>query len=198
MSEAARGSIPPISPTEIRIQDVVVLARPVHQDPRGLLVETLRADDVSVDGERFRMTYTSVTVPGEFRDKDRWHLHARQTDRFVVPLGEMILALHDGRTGTPTADRLEVIRMAGPPVDDAGAPTKRDVPTYMVTIPPGVHHCIGNISDGPFVLQNFPTQYFDATDEGRVPFDTLPIGSIGRGFSWDLVRRTPPGARSAP
>ena len=181
----------PVLPNEIRIQGVVVLARAVHQDPRGLLVETMRADDTTIEGGRFRMTYTSVTAPGEFRDKDRWHLHARQTDRFVVPLGEMILALHDGRADSPSAHRLEVVRMAGPPIDDAGHPNKRDRTTFLVTIPPGVHHCIGNISSAPFVLQNFPTEYFDATDEGRVPFDTLPIPSLGRGFSWDLVDRTP-------
>ena len=193
MTAALPGSLRPIAPTEIRIEGVVVLARPVHQDPRGLLVETMRADDASVGGDRFRMTYTSVTVPGEFRDKDRWHLHARQTDRFVVPLGEMILALHDGRPGSPTTRRLEVIRMAGPPIHAAGAPTKRDVLTYLVTIPPGVHHCIGNLSPAPFVLQNFPTEYFDATDEGRIPFDSLTVPALGRGFSWDLVDRTTPG-----
>ena len=192
MNPSASPIIPLIEPTEIRIDDVMVIPRPIHQDPRGLLVETMRADDEKIRGDHFRMTYTSVTAAGEFRDKDRWHLHARQTDRFVVPIGEMILALHDGRKGSRTYDTLHAIRMAGPPIDRAGHSVKRDVPTYLVTIPPGVHHCIGNISNAPFVLQNFPTEYFDLSDEGRVPFDSLSIPSIGRGFSWDLVDRASP------
>lgn len=182
----------PIDPTELTLDGVVHLERAVHQDPRGLLVETLRADDASVAGDQFVMSYTSVTVPGEFRDKDRWHVHKLQTDRFVVPLGEMILALWDGRAESPTRGRLEVVRMAGPPTDRAGENPKRDSVTHLVTIPPGVHHCIGNLGQGPFVLLNYPTRYYDPADEGRVPFLERPIAELGGPFSWDLVARAAP------
>jgi dTDP-4-dehydrorhamnose 3,5-epimerase-like enzyme len=142
------------------------------------------------------MTYTSVTVAGEYRDRDRWHVHARQTDRLVVALGEMILALHDGRAESPTHGRLEVVRMAGPDIGEAAAPGRRDVPTFMVTVPPGVHHCIGNLSEAPFVLQNFPTEYYDPTDEGRVPFETIPIRGIGSPFSWSDVQPPSRGSKA--
>jgi dTDP-4-dehydrorhamnose 3,5-epimerase len=194
--EASRegATIDPIVPTEIRIAGATPVARALHQDPRGFLVETMRADDAPVRGDRFVMSYTSVTVPGEFRDVDRWHAHRVQTDRFVVPLGEMVLALYDHRPESPTHGRLEVIRMAGADLARASHATKRDLVTYLVPIPPGVYHCIGNLSAAPFVLQNYPTEYYSPDDEGRVPFAEQVVASLGRPFAWDLVRRSSPPA----
>jgi dTDP-4-dehydrorhamnose 3,5-epimerase-like enzyme len=169
---------------------VVVLPRVIHQDPRGLLIETLRQDDAQVEGSLFQMGYTSVTVPGEMRDRDRWHVHTKQVDRFVVPLGEMILALFDPRPASATRGHLEAIRMAGAPFDALGTRSGRaDTITFLVTIPREVCHCIGNLHPkDPFVLQNYPTQLFDATDEGRVPFVDVPVPGLEmRPFSWDLV-----------
>jgi dTDP-4-dehydrorhamnose 3,5-epimerase-like enzyme len=153
-------------------------------------METLRSDDTSVAGHQFAMSYTSVTVPGERRDRDRWHVHHHQEDRFVVPFGEMILALYDPRPASPTRGRVEAIRMAGAPVRQPASPNgKRDLLTAMVTIPREVYHCIGNLHDvEPFLLQNYPTSLYNAADEGRVPFIEAPIPSLGdRPFSWDLV-----------
>jgi dTDP-4-dehydrorhamnose 3,5-epimerase len=189
VATAARLVAAPAS--TIRIAGAEPLVRTLHQDPRGFLLETLRRDDASVRGDRFAMSYTSVTVPGEFRDRDRWHVHKVQTDRFVVPLGEMILALYDGRPGSSTHGRLEVVRMVGASLDDPGAPVKRDTTTELVPIPPGVYHCIGNLSDRPFVLVNFPTELYNADDEGRVPFDSLTVPAIGRPFRWEEVVRGP-------
>ncbi len=184
-----------IEPPECRIDGAVVLPRVVHHDPRGFLVETLRHDDLPVRGDEFAMSYTSVTVPGEKRDRDRWHVHQRQVDRFVVPIGEMVLALWDARPTSPTHGLLHAIRMCGAPIAGLASPGGRaDRTTHLVTIPIGVYHCIGNLhATDPFVLQNYPTRLYDAADEGRVPFAEAPIASLGgRPFAWELVevRRT--------
>jgi dTDP-4-dehydrorhamnose 3,5-epimerase len=177
----------PVSPSSIRLEGVRALGRAIHFDPRGFLVETMRRDDASVRGHEFAMSYTSVTVPGEFRDRDRWHVHRVQTDRFVVVLGEMTLALFDARPTSPTRGVLDVVRMTGAPFDQPSAGPKEDRVTYLVPIPPGVYHCIGNLSDRPFVLTNYPTELYDPDDEGRVPFLEVPI-SPGRGpFDWGRV-----------
>lgn len=179
--------IPTIPAEEIRIVGARPLRRPIHRDPRGFLVETLRSDDGAVDGARFAMSYVSVTVPGEYRDRDRWHVHRRQTDRFVVPMGEMLLALFDGRDGSPTAGRLEVVRLTGAPFDAPAAAGREELATELVPIPPGVRHVIGNRSDRPFVLVNFPTELYSAEDEGRVPFSEVPVPALGAPFDWDSV-----------
>ncbi len=197
MSERPGGTLPrlpiePISPGEITLQGIAPLRRVFHRDSRGFLVETLRADDPEGAGSHFRMSYASLTLPGQFRDVDRWHVHKVQTDRFVVLLGEMILALYDRRPDSTTRDRLAVIRMVGAPYSEARRANPSDeIPSYLVPIPPGVLHCIGNLSAEPFVLQNFPTELYNPKDEGRVPFSELSIPALGRSFSWDLVARSP-------
>jgi dTDP-4-dehydrorhamnose 3,5-epimerase len=180
-------SLRPIPPESVRIDAVRPIPRTVHSDPRGFLLETLRKDDRSVQGDRFALTYISVTVPGEFRDRDRWHVHKIQTDRFVVAAGEMILALYDGRPGSPTRGRIEALRMEGAPFGQLASPAKREIITYLVPIPPGVYHCIGNLSEDPFVLLNSPTELYDPADEGRVPFTEVPIGELSGPFTWDRV-----------
>jgi len=176
-----------ISPSEIRIQGSQAIPRMVHGDPRGFLLETHRADDRAVRGERFAMSYVSLTVPGQYRDRDRWHVHKIQTDRFVVAVGEMILALYDGRADSPTHDRLEAIRMSGAPFDRPSLGAKEEIPTFLVPIPPGVYHCIGNLSSHPFILVNAPTELYNPADEGRVPFSDVVPRERGVPFSWDQV-----------
>jgi dTDP-4-dehydrorhamnose 3,5-epimerase len=177
----------PIEPSSITLDGIVALARTIHEDPRGFLVETLRADDSAVDGARFRMSYSSLTMPGQFRDVDRWHVHKVQTDRFVVVLGEMTLALYDNRTGSPSRGVLEVVRMTGAPLRRPAGDTPEQTDTHLVPIPPGVLHCIGNLSSDPFLLQNYPTELYNPKDEGRIPFADLPLERAGGTFSWERV-----------
>ena len=150
----------------------------------------MRADDTPVEGAKFRMSYSSVTLPGQFRDADRWHVHKIQTDRFVVVLGEMVLSIFDNRTESPTHGLLDVVRMVGASPRALAHAPPRDTTTYLVPIPPGVLHCIGNLSADPFLLQNFPTEMYSPVDEGRIPFASLTIPSLGRSFAWDLVQRS--------
>src|SRR5580658_7422109 len=98
--------IEPIAPAAARIPGTNATKRVIHQDPRGFLVEMLRDDDAALRGDHFAMSYTSVTVAGAFRDRDQWHFHPVQSDRFVVPLGEMTLALFDARKESPTYGHL--------------------------------------------------------------------------------------------
>jgi dTDP-4-dehydrorhamnose 3,5-epimerase len=191
---ARESAVRPIEPTSIQLHGIRALSRVMHFDPRGFLVETLRHDDSAVRGDEFAMSYASVTLPGEFRDRDRWHVHKLQTDRFVVVLGEMILALYDARSDSPSRGRLEVIRMKGAPYAPPSRELKGDVETSLVPIPPGVYHCIGNLSPQPFLLVNFPTKLYDSHDEGRVPFREVPVDRLEGPFEWakvEIDRSTP-------
>ncbi len=182
----------PINPPEITILGASPLPKVLHQDHRGFLLETLRADDAQVNGARFQMSYSSFTAPGQFRDIDRWHVHHIQTDRFIVLLGEMTLALYDEREGSPTRGHLNLVRLRGAPPSTPTNPTPRDLSTFLVPIPPGVLHSLGNLSKEPFVYQNYPTEFYNPGDEGRVPFSALTIPRLGIPFRWDLVDPSPP------
>jgi dTDP-4-dehydrorhamnose 3,5-epimerase len=158
----------------------------------------LRNDDTALRGGRFAMSYTSVTVPGEYRDRDRWHFHPVQSDRFLVPLGEMTLALFDARTESPTHGQLEVLRLTGAPYRRVNAETPGDLTTQIVEVPPGVYHSLGNLSKDNFVVVNFPTELYNAADEGRVPFADVIVPARGIPFDWGHVARRAETAESDP
>ncbi len=180
----------PAEPTAIRIVGSRPIPRTFHQDARGFLIETMRADDREVRGSEFQMSYLSLTVPGQFRDADRWHVHRVQTDRFVVVLGEMILAMLDDRPDSPSFGRLEVVRMCGMSSSEPTHSTPLEIVTHLVAIPPGVMHCIANLGSEPFLLQNYPTELYNPGDEGRVLFATKVVRSLDGPFSWGLVKRS--------
>jgi dTDP-4-dehydrorhamnose 3,5-epimerase len=187
----AGALIEPIPPAQARIPGTNATKRLIHQDPRGFLVEMLREDDAGLRGDRFAMAYTSVTVAGAFRDRDQWHFHPVQSDRFAVPLGEMTLALFDARRESPTHGMLEVIRVTGAPYHHPNADSKHDLPTEIIEVPPGVYHSLGNLTDDSFVVVNFPTERYNAADEGRIPFADVLIPGRGAPFDWGQVARRP-------
>jgi len=165
------------------IADVVARHLRVNRDPRGVLVETLRADwsgCFSKDEWPFAQSYYSVTEAWVARDEDRWHVHEHQSDRFVIPSGDVVLALFDARAGSPTKGKLNLLRI-GSGNGDRGQ--------YLVMIPPRVLHGFMVIGPGSALLLNYPTRLYDADDEGRVPFVEIDARvADGRVFTWDVVR----------
>ncbi len=180
-------SVVPRGPLAVRISGVTSSPRTIHQDPRGYLLETFRSDEATDPESVFKMTYTSLTAPGQFRDPDRWHVHRVQTDRFLVVLGEMTLALLDDRPSSTSKGTLDVIRLRAVPLSEQTHPRPREMTSFLVTIPPGVLHALGNLSSGPFVYQNFPTELYNSSDEVRVPFSERVVSSLNRTFAWSLV-----------
>lgn len=167
-----------------RIDGAVLHPLTTHRDPRGTLTELLRVDwPAAVFGDQmpFAQVYTSTTGPGVARDADKWHVHQNQTDRFYCVRGRIVVAIADPREESPTRGEVMLVELAAP--DDGPAP-------LLVTIPPRTLHGFVVTSEEPATLLNFPTQLYDASDEGRVPFDeaavTFPDGSP---FDYDLVRR---------
>ena len=165
------------------IDGVVARQLKVNRDQRGVLVETLRIDwpEVYTGDERpFAQTYYSITNPGFARDEDRWHHHAFQEDRFVIPSGDVVLALYDWRPSSPTYQRLNLIPL-GERYGDGGQ--------LMVVVPRFVLHGFVAVGGRPALLINYPTQLYNAADEGRAPFVEVNARfSDGAPFSWDAVR----------
>lgn len=182
------------NPKETKIKEVKVLERIIHFDPRGFLVETLRANDAEVQGDNFVMTYTSATPAGVARDENQWHYHENQVDRFVVTLGRIALALLDQRKNSETFGLLQVLDLKGADWQDfekaKRTNSKFDIETFLVTVPAGVYHCYKNIGKNLVILQNFPTQLYNQEDEGRELFDNVPIANLNnQTFFWNLVKK---------
>jgi dTDP-4-dehydrorhamnose 3,5-epimerase len=174
------------------VAGVVARKLRVNRDPRGILVETLKTEwDDCYDAEDrpFAQTYYSVTEPWVARDEDRWHVHERQSDRFVIPSGDVVIALYDPRAESPTLGRLNLVRLGDSNGDDG---------QYLLLIPPCVLHCFMVVGPRSALLLNYPTHLWDPTDEGRVPFSDveahLPDGTP---FTWDALRALQDGTRDA-
>ena len=96
------------------IKDVVLRKLVIHKDESGILVETLRRDwnDVINDKElNFAMQYISITPSGQVRDKDKWHVHKNQTDRFICVSGRIVTALYDLRKESKTKNQSNLFLM---------------------------------------------------------------------------------------
>jgi dTDP-4-dehydrorhamnose 3,5-epimerase-like enzyme len=170
------------SSTGSRIDGVTLHGLKVNRDPRGTLTELLRTDWPGVYGEEmpFAQAYVSTTGPGVARDEDRWHVHRHQTDRFYCLKGRIVVAIADARPTSPTSGNLMLVELAAE--DTAPAP-------MLVTIPPGTLHGFVVTSAEPATLMNFPNRLYDASDEGRVPFEEAAVlMPDGRPFSYEVVR----------
>ena len=154
-----------------------------HRDDRGTLTELLRADwpDVYGDDLPFAQAYVSYTRRGVARDDGRWHVHQRQTDRFVCLAGRLVVPIADAREDSPTRGSLVLVELSAEP--DAPAP-------MMVTVPPGTLHGLIAVGEGLSVLMNLPTRLYDASDEGRVAFADAGVEvAPGLPFGFELLRR---------
>ena len=177
-----------VNPKNSKIIDVQILERVIHFDPRGFLVETMRKDDKKVGGDKFVMSYNSMTPPGVARDETQWHHHKKQVDRFICVKGRIALALCDNRKNSKTYGVLQVLDLEGAQSAEIKKREKKERITYMVTVPEGVYHCYKNIGDEDCLLVNFPTQLYNSNDEGRTLFKDIPIDSLSnRTFSWNLL-----------
>ena len=135
------------------IEDVILRKLTIHKDESGTLVETLRRDwqDVFDDeGLNFSMQYLSITPSGLVRDKDKWHVHKKQKDRFICVSGKIVTALYDPREGSKTKSQTDLFLM-GP---------EKQGEMYMVVIPQDVYHGFMVVSKEPGYLLNFPTQLY--------------------------------------
>lgn len=142
------------------IKGLVVRKLCPNIDQRGLLCEIMREDwDIY---ENVKMTYYSKSYPGVIR---AWHRHIRgQTDFFVVPAGNIKVAVYDDRENSPTRGEINDFILG------------EDNP-ILLKIPGDCWHGFKVVGDKPAILINMPTKLYDYEnpDEERIPYDTDKI-----------------------
>lgn len=129
-------------------------------DQRGLLCEIMREDwDIYED---VKMTYYSKSYPGVIR---AWHRHVRgQTDFFIVPVGNIKVAVYDDREDSPTRGEINDFILG-------------EDNLILLKIPGDCWHGFKVVGDKPAILINMPTRLYDYEnpDEERIPYDTDKI-----------------------
>ena len=163
------------------INDVVIHPYKINKDDSGILVETLRKDwtDIYGDDKEFFMQYYSETPSNIARDEAVWHYHPTiQDDRFSVVKGEVVVAISDNREGSSTYGLLNLFYI-----------NSKENP-YIVLIPRKTLHGFMVVSKESAILINFPTGFYNPSEEGRIPYEKAQVKTEdGSLFSWDLVRK---------
>jgi dTDP-4-dehydrorhamnose 3,5-epimerase len=144
------------------IADVVVL-RPVHHhDHRGTLFEIVNGDPL-IWTDPVVWCYQTSVRPRQIKG---WARHELKTDRYCLLSGDLLVLLHDDRTGSPTRGVTQRVILS--PEGDR-----------QVLIPVGVWHMIINLGNEDAQLINFPTEpyHHDKPDRILLPWDTdeLPV-----------------------
>lgn len=144
--------------TELEMQGVILKRLVTHVDARGFFREILRRSD-PICAEGLAQWSHAKMWPGTIK---AWHIHRRQVDFWYCPVGGLQVALWDQRTDQPT-NGLVLECVLGE--DDGG---------QVLRIPPGVAHGCKAIGTGPALLFYITSEEYDASDEGRLPYDAAP------------------------
>ena len=86
------------------IEGVLIEERKVIANDKGDVLHMLRCDDELFD--RFGEVYFSYCEPGIVKG---WKKHTQQTQRFVVPVGNLKLVIFDDRSDSSTKDQVQEI-----------------------------------------------------------------------------------------
>jgi dTDP-4-dehydrorhamnose 3,5-epimerase len=148
-----------------------------HSDARGALIEVVRASEVG----SIAQVYLSATRPGVVKG---WHLHLRQTDRFFVVRGRVIVAVcpipiridHRQIWQGSTPERFS--RAEPMPVISEFLLDAERAP-IRVTIPPGYAHGWMALGSEEAWVLNAVSHEYDGMDEYRRdahsgPFEGVP------------------------
>jgi dTDP-4-dehydrorhamnose 3,5-epimerase len=136
---------------------LVVRELTVHGDGRGCFVESFRQEwfpgrPNMVQGNR------SDSAEGVLRGL---HFHHHQSDYWYVPRGQVLVALVDLRTGSPTEDSVATFTIG-------------DGHPLGVYIPPGVAHGYYSLTD--CTMTYMVDRYYDPQDERGVAWDDPWLG----------------------
>ena len=77
------------------IEGIVIKSIVSHSDERQTFREIIRVTD-SFFGEGFGQFSHAIMLPSTAKG---WHIHKTQVDWWYVPIGALVLALHDKREG---------------------------------------------------------------------------------------------------
>lgn len=157
-----------------------------HVDARGALVELHRRSwhrDMRPEGARptqgeVGQVYVSTTAEGVVKG---WHLHARQTDRFTVLRGSVLLAVFDVMAAAEASKAGE----PPPPVHEVVLHPERNA--AQVVVPPGwAHGWMALPGYGEALMLNAVSHEYDGTDEWRRDAHAGPW--LGQQYEWRRSR----------
>ncbi|MBI5089193.1 MAG: dTDP-4-dehydrorhamnose 3,5-epimerase family protein, partial [Actinobacteria bacterium] len=114
-----------------------------------------------LDGGGIEQVFQRTLAPGSI---SAWHVHLETTDRLFCALGEVLVALYDARSTSPTHGVLAEYRFG-------------EHRPLVVSVPPGVVHGVRALGNAPAVLVNAVDRAYgyEEPDHLRLPHDSPEI-----------------------
>jgi dTDP-4-dehydrorhamnose 3,5-epimerase len=144
------------------IAGVQIVPLRVIPDARGDVMRMLRVDDPHFTA--FGEIYFSCVNPGVIKG---WRKHTRMVQNLAVPVGQVQVALYDGRPDSATYRQVQDV-IVGPPENYA-----------LVLIPPGVWNAFKGLGDTASVIANCASILHDPAESEMRPLDDPPVA-----FAW--------------
>ena len=137
-----------------------VIRTPLQQidSGQGTVLHMLRCDDARFT--RFGEVYFSEVPPGVTK---AWKFHKLQTQNFVVPVGNLRVAIYDSRPLSPTFRNLACFEIGRPDH------------YYRLTIPPMLHYGFRCIGDSRALLANCADIPHDPHEAESITEDMLAV-----------------------
>lgn len=145
------------------IPGLVIVTPAVHQDPRGVFIETYRRSWFPEGREMIQANRADRKANSAVG----LHFHRHQADYWYVPFGRARVVLHDLRVADPAE--------AGTVTIDLGARPDGDHDHRGVYIPPGVAHGFAALMD--MTITYLVDGYYDPADELGVAWNDPEIGA---------------------
>jgi dTDP-4-dehydrorhamnose 3,5-epimerase len=142
----------------------------IFPDDRGYFLEVGRIGQALL-GEYPRASTqisASLSYPGTIK---AFHFHHRQTDYWVIVRGMLQVALVDFRPESATFGSRNTLYVG-------------ELRPWNILIPPGVGHGYKVIGTEPAILVYVTDQFYDPSDEGRIPYDDPQIN-----YDWETQHK---------
>ena len=154
-----------------RIEGVQLAPVVVRPDDRGYFEELFRWGQGLAQGfapAGSLQVSAALSYPGTIK---AIHYHLRQTDLWTAVCGLLQVLLYDMRTDSPTFGRANTLYTGV-------------LQPLQILIPPGVGHGYKVIGTEPALLVYATDRYYDAADEGRLPWNDPDVN-----YDWDTQRK---------
>ena len=167
-----RGIGQVISPPALggAIAGVVIKPFTLWSDDRGYFLEAMRAGRGLVADFPLETTQVSATLsyPGTIK---AFHYHRRQTDCWIPAMGSLQVALIDLRPDSRTFGQRNTLYVGV-------------LRPCQIIIPPGVAHGYKALGTEPSMLIYVTSRFYDASDEGRIPYDDPRLN-----YDWNVQHK---------
>jgi len=152
------------------IDGVRVQAVTLWPDDRGYFLEVQRLGQGLAGSFPAASTQISAafSYPGTIK---AFHYHMRQTDCWQPVAGSLQVALVDLRIGSPTYGTRNTMYVGV-------------LRPWQILVPPGVAHGYKVIGQEPAMLVYLTDRFYDAKDEGRIPYNSPYIH-----YDWEIQHK---------